>query len=330
MTHKNFYKFKAENNFELGKMMGVTFSDIATRTWATVKTLTDWEIKKGRAKKFITYNEKFLPEYLEEMRGYAEGAAIPLLDMYTLSLEDEVDQDYPNKCTTFISNGGKLFAHNEDWDKESQDRICIIEKTIRELSIFELYYCNTLGGNSVSINSNGLVIGLNSLVSRDTNMGLSKNVISRWMQEVKDPLVNIETLKNIPRSVGYNYNIVDTTGHITNVEYNSLKIESGNPPPPFVHSNHYLSPLSISEANTDENGTFTRYETAIKKIIPEMSIEEMIDLSNDASSGPQKSIMNERTIAKIIVDIEKKIAKIWLLREDDLGWVDYDLQNYFS
>ena len=136
------------------------------------------------------------------MKGYAKGAGLPFEDMYVLSLEDEVDEEFTDKCTSMITNSGKLFTHNEDWDAESKNRISVIEKTIGDLSILELYYANTLGGNSVSINSNGIIIGLNSLVSIDTQMGLSKNLICRWMQETSDPDKSIETLKSLPAPWG--------------------------------------------------------------------------------------------------------------------------------
>lgn len=329
MPHKNFYQFKAENNFDLGFQMGKTFSSFAIDSWNTESLHETWQKKKERAKRFITFNEKFLPEYLDEIRGYAEGAGVPLVDMYTLCLEDEVDEDYPEKCTTVITNNGQLFAHNEDWDSQSKDKICVVEKQIKDLSIFELFYCNTLGGNSVSVNSNGYIIGINSLVSKNTRFGLSKNIITRWMQEIKDPNINISELKKIPRSVGYNYNILNKKGDVINIEYNSKHLAVTMTKLPFIHTNHYLTELSVDELNTDKNGTFTRYETAKKNMKSEMNITEIIDLSNDTSSGPQKSIMNERTISKIIVDTKKKVAKIWLLRENELGWVDYDLKKYF-
>ena len=37
------------------------------------------------------------------------------------------------------------------------------------------------------------------------------------------------------------------------------------------------------------------------------------------------SIFNERTIGRFVIDLENRIAKVWLKREEDLGWLDYPL-----
>ena len=332
MAHKNYFEFKAENNFDLGKLMGENFSNEAKRVLEIEKgNPEESKLKIERAKKYLDFNQKYFPQYVEELRGYAESAGLEFLDLYTLSLEDEVAEDYPNlearplseKCTTFITNDGKTFAHNEDWDKGSEEKISIVRKTVGNLYILELYYANTLGGNSVSINSNGFTVGINSLVSTDTKMGLSKNVICRWLSETKDPDADIEKLKTLPRSVGYNVNIANGSGKIWNAEYTSSALVISNPESPFAHTNHYLTELSKYEANTNKNGTFDRYDSAMKLIRGEMTEEEIIALENDTSYGEIKSIFNERTIAKIIVDLENKNAKIWLLRETEMVWVEY-------
>ncbi len=310
--------------------MGAQFSDTAKSFLTITKTESSWNDKLRRSKNFLKLNEQYFPQFLDEMKGYAKGAGLPFEDMYVLSLEDEVDEEFTDKCTSMITNSGKLFTHNEDWDAESKNRISVIEKTIGDLSILELYYANTLGGNSVSINSNGIIIGLNSLVSIDTQMGLSKNLICRWMQETSDPDKSIETLKSLPRAMGYNYNIVNKNGKIWNVEYSSNNLNTSIPNSPFAHSNHYLSDLKNNEGNTNANGTFDRYNSAMAGLKPQMPLNEVTILMGDKTYGDKKSIMNERTIAKIIIDIKNKLAKIWLLREDELGFVDYDLSKYFT
>lgn len=330
MSHKNFHQFKAKDNFELGLLMGQKFADNAKRAVSESSVWENWKTKVELAKKFLKFNQDYFPEYVEEIRGYAKGAGVDFLDLYTLSLEDEVNHSYEaDRCTTLMTNNGKLISHNEDWEKWSEDKICIVEKQVRDLKILELYYYNTLGGNSVSINSHGFITCINSLTSKDTDIGLSKNVISRWLSETKDPEKDFEKLKELPRSVGYSANIINKNGTICNIEYNSKSAVLTHPVSPFVHTNHYLTNLSESEANTNKNGTFSRYKVAIEKMKDTMSVEEIQSLLSDQTDGAELSIMNERTIAKIIIDLENPptggLAKIWLLREPELGFVDYDI-----
>ena len=310
--------------------MGEKFASVAKQAVAETLLTSDWQTKIERAKKFLKFNEQYFPSYVDEIKGYAKGASVDFLDLYTLGLEDEVDQDYPSeKCTTLITNGGKLLAHNEDWDKGSENKICLVQKTIGDTTILELFYYNTLGGNSVSINSNGYIVAVNSMVSNDVVLGVSKNFVSRWLSETKDPDTDIAKLKNLPRSQGHNINILHKSGAIWNIEYSSHHIASSNPSIPFVHSNHYLSEISQFEANTNKNGTFDRFRCAKEKIKREMSIRDITELMGDQSVGEIQSLMNERTIAKIIVDLENSLAKIWLLREPGLDFVDYDLKTIF-
>ncbi len=331
MSHKNFFEFEAKNNFDLGFAMGQSFSNAAKETISRSNVFGDWKVKIERAEKFLKFNQEYFPEYIEEMRGYAQGAGVDFLDLYTISLEDEVNQDYSaEKCTTLITNSGKLIAHNEDWEKYSEDKICIISKQIADLKILELYYYNTLGGNSVSINSNGFVSCINSLVSTKTNTGLSKNVIARWLSNTKDPDKDFEKLRDLPRSLGYSGNIIRTDGKIWNIEYNSSDEVVTHPTSPFVHTNHYLTALKNFEGNTNINGTFNRYNVATEKIKDQMADEELETLMNDQIDGATLSIMNERTIAKIIIDLKNRVAKIWLRREPELGFINYDLSNIFK
>jgi len=58
-----------------------------------------------------------------------------------------------------------------------------------------------------------------------------------------------------------------------------------------------------------------------------MTVLELIDLTNDKSRGNIISIMNERTIAKMTVDLNALTAKVWLRREMDKGLVEYDLNR---
>ncbi len=330
MPHKNFYQFKAKDNFDLGLQMGQVFADIAKRNVEHNSAFADWKTKKERAAKFLKYNQEYFPEYVEEIRGYAKGAGVDFLDLYTLSLEDEVSEEYPEKCSTMITNNGELIAHNEDWEKYAEDKICIVEKEIRDLKILELYYYNTLGGNSVSINSHGYVVCINSLNSKDTKVGLSKNVIGRWLSETRDPDKDFEKLKDLPRALGYSGNIVSPLGKIRNVEYNSSGAILTHPNSPFVHTNHYLTALSSTEGNTNQNGTYNRYNIAREKTKLQMSIGEMQNLMNDQTDGSVLGLMNERTIAKIIIDRPTNTAKIWLLREPEMGWVDYNLTDFLK
>jgi len=325
--HKNFYTIEAKNNFELGLLMGEKFGDFAQVTIAESKKEGSWTIKTERAKKYLNVTKQHFPHYIEELQGYAKGANTEFLDVWTVSLEDEVHQGLTDKCTTIITNNGKLISHNEDWDKDSEDSVCLLLKKIGDLSLFELYYFNTLGGNSISINSHGFALSVNTLVHSDKKLGVPRNVIARWLSETKNPEEDFRKLENMPRSLGFNLNIINKEGKIWNIEYNSVGAVLVKPLAPYVHTNHYLSELKSYEMNNNSGGTFDRYEVANSKVKNQMTVLELIDLTNDKSRGNIISIMNERTIAKMTVDLNALTAKVWLRREMDKGLVEYDLNR---
>ncbi len=323
--HANFFTFQADTNFELGLQLGSQFqSEIQAKMDATVRDEA-WTQKLERAKEYLAATEASFPQYVEEIRGYAQGASVDLLEVWTQSLEDEFNHYRGEHCTSIITNEGKLLAHNEDWTTDAADQICIIQKTVGSLTIFELNYFVTLGGNSASINSHGYVQLINTLSHIDWQMGTPHNVIARFMSETNDPVRDFERLSSVRRSTGYNHNIISPDGVMRNIEATANRQVLLRARLPFVHTNHYLSPQLSSFEATVSASTRRRYEVACARVQPHMSVQELMDVASDTTQGPDLSIFNERTIARMIIDLEKRVAHCWLAREADKGWIAYPL-----
>lgn len=152
-------------------------------------------------------------------------------------------------------------------------------------------------------------------------------MIARWLSETKNPEKDFLKLKNLPRSLGYNFNILSREGKIWNIEFNSKKAALVKPDSPFVHTNHYLTRLKSHEMNNNSDGSFDRYKVASSKVKPRMTISELTNLTNDKSRESLVSIMNERTIAKMIVNLKDSVVKIWMRRKNSAGWIDYKLNE---
>ncbi len=324
MPHANFLTFTARDRYDLGRQLGVQFKNETQAKLLEALHNARWNDARKRGELSLSYTAKYLPQYVEELQGFADGAEMPIADLWALSIEDEAfDAPTHDRCTTMVTNGGKLLVHNEDWEKGAENLVSIVQKNLPDISILELYYFPTLGGNSVSINSHGFITAVNSLVNTDRGEGVPRNVIARFLSETIDPSADFEKIKAMPRGLGYSINILETSGNVWNIEYSSTQAAIWQPKSPFVHTNHYLTDLKIHEGNNDDAGTFTRHATASRKLFPNMSSPDLVKVSNDESEGPQKSILNERTIAKIIINLEIGAAKIWLAREEDEGFVEY-------
>ena len=161
--HAAFYSFAAKDNYSLGLMQGEAFSKQAHTALASWSALPDWSERVERSKKFLDATKIYFPHYVEEIRGYAAGAKIDFQALWAIGLENECDSLPAVHCTTVMTNGGKLVLHNEDHDINSNNVICLLKKTVADLTVLELFYFNTLGGNGISINSHGYVQAINSL-----------------------------------------------------------------------------------------------------------------------------------------------------------------------
>lgn len=321
--HKNYHIFKADTNYDLGLMMGKQFSIEAKNAIERGKK-DDWENKKATSIKFLDITQKYFPELLDEVKGYAKGADVDFIDLWTISLEfdTELIAGVSGKCTNVITNNGKLIGHNEDADVGSENNVCLVKKVLNGLTMFEIYYYNTLGGSTVGITSNGYAHTVNTLFFTNFEFGVPKNVLARHLFETKNPDKTVNAILKLPRTSGYNHNIISKDGKIWNLELTSRDGVLTNPHPPFCHSNHCLN---IKTTTNNNSGTLSRLKFAKDNVKENMTIDELIKLQNDTSDGPNESIFNERTVGKMIIDLENMIAKIWLLREKELGWVDYPL-----
>lgn len=232
-----------------------------------------WALKLKQAIEYLSVTKEYFVPYVQEMEGYAKGAGVDFLECWTRSLEDEFSFYRADHCTSIVTNDGKLISHNEDWANDAADEICVLQKTIGNLTLLELNYFNTLGGNSASINSYGYIHLINTLAHSDWQLGVPRNVIARFMSETKDPMQDFKRLASLKRATGYNHNIISMNGKMWNIESTAKAQMMIDLASPFVHTNHYLSEqLKPLEAEKSPS-TSRRYEVAREKVRPHMSVD---------------------------------------------------------
>lgn len=327
MNHACYREVDAKTHAELGAKLGELFGDRARENVDYACRQRHWGRKVDAALPLLECAQRRFPHYVEELQAYARAARVALNDLWAVSLEDELDDSRKEKCTTVVTNGGKLMSHNEDWDEDSDEEICLLEKTCAGLTILEIYYYAVpLGGSALSINSNGYIQAINSLTHADGQVGVPKSVIGRWMSETRDVRADFAQLKGMARSSGYNHVLVHRQHGVLDIECTAARQVLLEPPLPFAHTNHLLSP-ELKELDNAEagEGTFERYESACQLMKPAMTVAELAALTSDASRGRKRSINNRETIGRVVIDLESRIAKVWLRREQELGWIDYPL-----
>jgi predicted choloylglycine hydrolase len=326
MRHDHYFEIDAKSHFALGLRKGELFGEFLRKTINREKRDRAWPRYVRLSKDCLEITADHFPDLIDEYKGYAQGASVTFEDLWALDLMDELSDIRGDHCTTVVTNNGFLTAHNEDWSASAANDICILKRTVGDLKAFELFYLNTLGGNSMSINSKGIVHSVNSLEHKDQQLGVPKNVMARWISDTDSPEDAFKMLSKVPRAGGYHHTLVNALGKVWSFECSAKMQEMNRPSTPFVHTNHYLSSKfeDLEKAN-DGEGTFRRYRTASDMVTESMTMQSAEQLLSESTQGG-RSIFNRRTIGRMIVDTDHMVAHVWLARERKKGWIAYDIQ----
>jgi predicted choloylglycine hydrolase len=330
MSHANYHEVAGADPAACGRQLGRLFGAKVREYIEDEEDTRHWRRLKAEADRYLAVTAKYFPAYIEELQAYADAARVDLLDLWTMSIGDELDD--AEKCTTVVTNNGRLIAHNEDWDADAVEDICILKRTCGGITTLELYYYGCpLGGTALSICSRGYVQAINSLNHVDQRVGIPKIVIARRLSELADAGRELSDLLALPRASGFAHTLVDRSGRTTAVECSAKRQSVHHPKLPFVHTNHMLdAALSNVQGELDGRSTIERYNAACSLAAPTMDRAALTKLTGDNGRGPVNSVLNENTIARAIVDLDRRVASFWLRREARKGWVDYPIEFMFA
>lgn len=326
MRHTHYYRVKAQSHFELGYKLGKLFKAPSLDTYhAILKQISIQKPLLHHAQTFLQLTQDRFPHYIEELKGYAKAIDVDFASYWLVFLNEELDI-YPEKCSTVITNEGKLVGHNEDFDDHFKKRITVLEKTIGNVSILELFYYTSLGGTSCSINSNGYAQTINTLNHTDQRIGIPRNVIGRWLSETKDISSDFSQMIHMVRSMGYCHNFAHMSNGISFIESSAHSALLQKSTSPHIHTNHYLTRLSTYEERGGEPGNSEdRYQLACTQAKPIMSVDEMKQLLENITSLASNKERQSETIARVVIDLPNKDWWCWLAREQSKGWVRYPI-----
>lgn len=140
----------------------------------------DWPSVRSEASLYIETLERTCPQYLDEMRGVAEGAGVDLLDILALNVRTEivfglfVDKPPPptalDGCTSVAigaGSGSSLLAQNWDWMAEQVPNllVCYVSQPGVDVPDFAMV---TEGGviGKIGFNDRGVGVCLNAIRAR--------------------------------------------------------------------------------------------------------------------------------------------------------------------
>lgn len=217
---------------------------------------------------FVGQIEQFEPSYLDEMRGIADGAEVPLNHIILINartevvakaqklsapeVEDVLDDDAADGCTGAIlmpeatANGVLVQGQNWDWRPECVES-AIILKIVREEGPDILTFVEAGGLGRHGFNSAGIAVSGNYLQSdRDyRTSGVPLTLIRRKALDQEHVAISMKVIANTPKACSTNMMISHQSGW--GIDYECAPDEAFPLYPEnglIVHANHWVSTLA--------------------------------------------------------------------------------------
>ena len=288
-----------------------------------------WERAIVQARKYVPFAVEYLPQYVEELRGIAEGSGANFEDLLVCNCLEELTSDMLfERCTSVAfgpdhtADGHVLLGHNEDWMPTDQDTQYIIRAEPEgELPFLAVTYGGLLP--NIGFNAAGVAQCINSVYPSDVRLGIPRVFIGRAI--LAAPRIGRALYRAVHprRAAGYNHLIADENGEMYNLEvtsgyYDALYAEDGF----LAHSNNYTSPrLRDLEEQPDQlTGSHVRNNRARRlahKLVArgKVTIDDIQGILSDhvnfpgsiCSHSKDLPILDESaTIGSLIIDLSAR------------------------
>lgn len=331
-AHLHYHEITAETPYKMGLALGRDFGEALRPFLGGLVQLP--EKARNYLAACLELTRQQFPDYVAELEGYATGAGVPVAVLWQMLLEDDVLALSQEKCTSLATNGGRLIGHNEDWDAAAASRLFILRRNLAGKTLFELHYAGTPGGNAISISSSGTLQMINSQDATPLDTSIPRvptNIIARFLADSSDIHAAVARLKNIPRMGGYAHTIIQVApggkGHLLELSQHDMALREITQFP-FVHANHYIMDemLQFNQRRPEcSESSRQRYAAAAAGTAPQMRPEQVMRLLEDASKGADNSLLNNRTLAGVVIDLDSACAWIRLASEPEKSWMKYNL-----
>lgn len=286
-----------------------------------------WDGAVIQARKYGPFAEERYPQYIEELKGIAEGANVRYDDLMVVNAMEAVTSDalHLTKCTSMAvnqertANGHVLIAHNEDWLPEDEPDVYLIRaKPDNAPSFLAMTYGGLLP--NIGFNSAGIAQCCDSVYPTDSRIGIPRVIVSRAVLSARTPGEAIRHMLAPHRAAGYNHLLAHESGEIYSVEVSArqfaiLYAENGC----MVHTNHYLDPKMQSIENEPDEliSTRIRYFRALRLLQsqPKLTVNMLETIQKDHINYPD-SICNhdidsqvldrQKTITALVMDLTNR------------------------
>ena len=281
-----------ESYLEAGRAYGETYAADIERQIAAYEPVFDLlgmgsEVVAQRALEHVLpATEHAFPDYVDELRGRAEGAGVGFAQLFSLSCIEEVwSWVGPEKmreleelaarpspgdhCTTFaLRRGGRtLIGHNEDWSAVDLDTTMLMHDVIvpSGTRFLSLQFVGLLPWSG--LNSHGLAITANTLPPNDALAGAANAIVLRRLLECRS-LEEVWDCVRLPsRGLGSYVLAADAHGRVWAMETSARRAACRTVDAWTAETNHFMDetmvPLRLRPVSEDSQGRLARAEEII-------------------------------------------------------------------
>ncbi|MDR1828996.1 MAG: C45 family peptidase [Methylobacteriaceae bacterium] len=211
--------------------------------------------------------QSMYPRYFREIEGIAEGAGVPLDELFAWHCAGDVWSLETEGCTTVqLSGYPAVIAHNEDGREGLRPGCCLAEVTPDEgRSYTAFFYPGLIGGNAFAVNDAGLVQTVNSITSLSPGRGLPRVILTRALMDCAGTAEAETLIADAPRSGAFHVTLGQAgVPGLISVEFTHRRYSAVPVAGIQSHANHLVHPAMRQEAQTvsaSSAARLTRVET---------------------------------------------------------------------
>ncbi len=340
---------------QIGEQLRQTIQNGLEDQRAQVPSDETWQEMIHQSALYLAHSQSHFPQYVEELRGIAEGAAVPFESLF-LSICEEIWDTASRQgrlkprlrgCTDMVArasatqNGLTLIAHTNDLLPESEAHLVLLNiRAEHEPEILAV----SPGGVAISVGFNAAGISLtgNQVDSNDMRPGVPRLLLVRAILASKRLGEAMDICLHPHRASNYNNVVADAYGEVYSMEGSATDCE-----PIYIegdllaHTNHYISPpMRGFEIERHEiGGSVVRYHRAMRlmrdhygTLSPQVFMKLLADHQNYPASICKHGLETV-TVFSIVIDLEDFHAWIGRGRPCQTEYHEYFLspdEQYFK
>ncbi len=301
---------------------------------------------RQKARLCLTHTRAIFPQYVDELEGIAEAAAVPFEDVFLSHCEELWEKGMwrgrGRGCTDMAArgwaavDGATLLAHTNDLDPESEKDLVILKVRAGDEPQFLGVSVGGLG-YSAGYNAAGISLTGNELTSHDVRPGVPRILVVRAILAARRLGEAMDACLLPQRASSYNNIIADTWGEIYSMEGSATDCE-----PIYVeedilaHANHYASPpmRQFEEDRNDIGWSVIRHNRAMRllrenhgRLSPALFQKLLADHANYPASICKHGIETV-TAFSIIIDLGQLRAWIGRGRPCETVYTEHTLDRW--